>query len=99
MATRRLSLVALVLCLAAGAADAATDRWRAGASALADAKAIAGVRGAIARACPCAVFDGQRRRVLHDEPAVLAVGQPRFERPLDRPRQPDPGGAGRLPGA
>ena len=52
-------LATLVLALGlAGAAHAATDECHAGASALSDAKSIAGVRGAIARACPCAFYDG-----------------------------------------
>jgi pimeloyl-ACP methyl ester carboxylesterase len=42
----------------AAAAHAASDRCRSGDFALSDAKAIAGVRGAINRACPCAAFDG-----------------------------------------
>src|SRR5262245_21066677 len=53
MTLRHLSLAILALCLLAGPSRAVTDKCRAGASALADAKAIAGVRGAIARACPC----------------------------------------------
>src|SRR5215510_6878938 len=55
----RLLLSPLLVILAlATASGAATDKWRTGASALADAKAIAGVRGAINRQCPCAAYDG-----------------------------------------
>src|SRR5262249_28955142 len=49
----------------AGAAHAKTDACRAGASALSDAKAIAGARGAIARACPCADFDASTPEKTH----------------------------------
>lgn len=66
MKIRRLLLAALILCLAA-AAHAATDKCRAGASALGDAKAIAGVRGAIARACPCADFDASTPTRTHSK--------------------------------
>jgi pimeloyl-ACP methyl ester carboxylesterase len=62
-------LIALAAALAvadfAGAAHAKTDACRAGASALSDAKAIAGVRGAIARACPCADFDASTPEKTH----------------------------------
>jgi pimeloyl-ACP methyl ester carboxylesterase len=51
-------LVVLCLALAPAFAGAATDKCRTGASALGDAKAIAGVRGAIDRQCPCADYDG-----------------------------------------
>ena len=67
MTTRHLFLAALALCLLAGPGHAATDKCRAGASALADAKAIAGVRGAIARACPCAAFDGSTSAKTHSK--------------------------------
>lgn len=46
-------------------ASAATDRCRQGTSALSDAKAIAGVRGAIARQCPCTTFDGSSKTTSH----------------------------------
>ncbi len=65
MRIRLLPFIALALCLVAGAAGAATDKCRAGASALGDVKAIAGVRGAIARACPCASFDGSSSATSH----------------------------------
>jgi hypothetical protein len=51
-------LLILCLALAPGSPGAATDKCRTGASALSDAKAIAGVRGAINRQCPCADYDG-----------------------------------------
>jgi hypothetical protein len=51
-------LVVLCLALAPAFAGAATDTCRTGASALSDAKTIAGVRGAIDRQCPCADYDG-----------------------------------------
>src|ERR1700755_3482826 len=55
----RLLLSPLLVTLAlATTAGAAADKCRAGASALSDAKAIAGVRGGIERACPCADYDG-----------------------------------------
>jgi pimeloyl-ACP methyl ester carboxylesterase len=53
--------------LLAGSARGATDACRTGASALSDAKAIAGVRGAIARACPCADFDGSTPAKSHSK--------------------------------
>src|SRR5262249_19427894 len=64
---RRFIAVAAALAFAglAGAAGAKTDACGAGASALSDAKAIAGVRGAIARACPCADFDGSTPAKKH----------------------------------
>jgi hypothetical protein len=43
----------------------AADRCREGASALSDAKAIAAVRGAIARQCPCASFTGANPNTKH----------------------------------
>src|SRR5262245_43430060 len=61
---RRFIAVAAALGFA-GAAHAKTDACRAGASALSDAKAIAGVRGAIARACPCADFDASTPAKTH----------------------------------
>ena len=51
--------------LLGGAAHGATDQCGAGASALSDAKTIAGVRGAIARQCPCAEFDGSTPQKKH----------------------------------
>jgi len=51
-------ILLLCLALAPGSAGAATDKCRTGASALSDAKSIAGVRGAINRQCPCADYDG-----------------------------------------
>src|SRR5215813_3764506 len=64
---RRLIALAAALAVAgfASAARAKTDACRAGASALSDAKAIAGVRGAIARACPCADFDASTPQKKH----------------------------------
>jgi pimeloyl-ACP methyl ester carboxylesterase len=44
---------------------AGTDACGTGASALADAKAIAGVRGMVARQCPCASFDGTSAATKH----------------------------------
>ncbi len=58
-------LVALAVAVAAAGTSFAADRCREGASALADAKAIAGVRGAIARACPCDAFDGSTPDKTH----------------------------------
>ncbi len=58
MRTHAARLLLILGCLVATAAGAATDKCRQGASALADAQAIAGVRGVIARDCPCADFDG-----------------------------------------
>jgi hypothetical protein len=51
-------ILILSLALASGSAGAATDKCRTGASVLSDAKAIAGMRGAINRQCPCADYDG-----------------------------------------
>ncbi|HJW69143.1 MAG TPA: hypothetical protein VJ829_07290, partial [Candidatus Binatia bacterium] len=62
---RRFALALCALTMLAGAAHAKTDACRAGASALSDAKAIAGVRGAIARACPCADFDASTPEKTH----------------------------------
>jgi pimeloyl-ACP methyl ester carboxylesterase len=54
-----LGRLALALVVAgAPAARAAVVACRTGAFALSDAKDIAGVRGALARQCPCATFDG-----------------------------------------
>ena len=68
-APRRFIAVAAAFALAgfAGAAHAKTDACRTGASALADAKAIAGVRGAIARVCPCADFDASTPAKTHGQ--------------------------------
>ena len=55
------------IALLAGAAHGATDTCRAGTSALSDAKAIAGVRGAIARQCPCGDFDGSTPAKSHSK--------------------------------
>ena len=57
-------LIALVVALA-GPSFAAGDRCREGDSALGDAKAIAAVRGAIARACPCDAFDASTPSLTH----------------------------------
>jgi hypothetical protein len=62
---RRFALALCALTMLASAAHAKTDACRAGASALSDAKAIAGVRGAIARACPCADFDASTPEKTH----------------------------------
>ncbi len=65
MGTPRLAtLLTLTFLLAVPAADAA-DRCRTGASALGDAKAIAAVRGAIARSCPCADYDASTPDKTH----------------------------------
>jgi pimeloyl-ACP methyl ester carboxylesterase len=58
------AVLILALC-AAGPLHAATDACRSGASALSDAQAIAGVRGAIARQCPCAAYDGSSAATRH----------------------------------
>jgi pimeloyl-ACP methyl ester carboxylesterase len=50
-------IAVLIVCLSAGSALAATDKCQQGASTLGDTQAIAAVRGAIARTCPCADFD------------------------------------------
>lgn len=55
----------LTLALSLAPAAHAADRCRAGASALGDAKAIAAVRGAIARACPCAEYDASVPEKTH----------------------------------
>ena len=64
---RRMSAAAVLtmIALLGGTAIAATDKCGAGASALSDAKAIAGVRGVIARQCPCADFDGSTPQKKH----------------------------------
>jgi pimeloyl-ACP methyl ester carboxylesterase len=59
------SLPILVLVAGLATATHATDRCREGASALSDAKAIAAVRGAIARQCPCASFTGANPNTKH----------------------------------
>jgi hypothetical protein len=66
---RRFITVAAALAFAGftGAAHAKTDGCRAGASALSDAKAIAGVRGAIAWACPCHDFDASTPEKKHSK--------------------------------
>jgi pimeloyl-ACP methyl ester carboxylesterase len=66
-AARRMTAGALftMVALLGGAAHGATDTCGAGASALSDAKAIAGVRGAIARQCPCADFDASTPEKRH----------------------------------
>ena len=72
MRNRPLLLLLLPLVLAAPAR--AADKCRTGSSALADAKAIAGVRGAIARACPCADFDGSTPDKTHGRFVKCAKG-------------------------
>src|SRR5262249_29215288 len=59
--------VCATIALLAGPAHGAGDACRAGASALSDAKAIAGVRGAIARQCSCADFDGSTPAKSHSK--------------------------------
>jgi pimeloyl-ACP methyl ester carboxylesterase len=54
----RPGLAVLLAAVLAAPAAAATDPCRSGAFALADARDIAAVRGAVERACPCASFDG-----------------------------------------
>jgi pimeloyl-ACP methyl ester carboxylesterase len=54
----------LLAALLVSTGDAA-DKCREGASALADAKAIAGVRGMVERTCPCASFDGSTPATRH----------------------------------
>ena len=64
------SLAAIALCaltVSASPAHAKSDACRAGASALSDAKAIAGVRGAIARSCPCTEFDASTPQKKHSK--------------------------------
>src|SRR6185503_4932907 len=65
MRTRRLAPAVLVLALCVAAPASGADRCREGGSALSDAKAIAGVRGAIARQCPCPTFDGSTSAKTH----------------------------------
>jgi pimeloyl-ACP methyl ester carboxylesterase len=66
MPTSRLIVLPVLLVVAlAGSLHAAPDTCRARASALGDAKAIAAVRGAIARQCPCASFDGSSKAKGH----------------------------------
>jgi pimeloyl-ACP methyl ester carboxylesterase len=55
---RARGLVVTLALLLASTAHAVSNPCRSGSLALSDAKAIAGVRGAIARACPCDTFDG-----------------------------------------
>ena len=64
---RRMTAAAVLtmVALLGGPAHGATDKCGAGASALSDAKAIAGVRGGIARQCPCAEFDGSTPAKSH----------------------------------
>ncbi len=68
-AVRRMTTVVgtlfATIALLAGPAHGATDKCRAGASSLSDAKAIAGVRGVIARQCPCADFDASTPQKKH----------------------------------
>src|SRR5262245_55733272 len=71
LSVRRMTAIALLL---AGSAHGATDACRTGASALSDAKAIAGVRGAIARQCPCADFDGSTPAKSHSKFVQCAKG-------------------------
>src|SRR5262249_19185781 len=52
----------------------AADSCRARASALGDAKAIAAVRGAIARQCPCGTFDGSSKEKRHGSFVKCANG-------------------------
>ncbi len=60
-------LAVLVLVHVVATASRAAVPCRGGDLALSDAKAIAGVRGAIARACPCAVFDGSSAAATHGQ--------------------------------
>src|SRR6185503_13648256 len=62
---RFLSSSVLLVAFALSHTALAADRCREGASALSDAKAIAGVRGAIARQCPCAAYDGSSPATKH----------------------------------
>src|SRR5262249_20751579 len=64
MSTSRFVL-SCFLALGFSASAHAADSCRAHASALPDAKAIAGVRGAIARQCPCDTFDGSSKEKRH----------------------------------
>ncbi len=59
------AILTLVLLLGLTGVAGAADKCREGASALSDAKAIAGVRGAIARTCPCDDFDGASKETGH----------------------------------
>lgn len=61
---RSLPAAILTLLLLVSAADAA-DRCRTGTFALSDAKDIAAVRGAVARACPCADYDASVPEKTH----------------------------------
>ena len=74
MAIFRLILAVVLLIGVAGSSLAATDTCRAGASALSDAKAIAGVRGGIDRQCPCATFDGSTPAKKHGAFVRCATG-------------------------
>jgi pimeloyl-ACP methyl ester carboxylesterase len=65
---RRFASAGLAVCALAtlaGSARAKADACGAGAAALSDAKAIAGVRGAVDRACPCADFDASTPEKTH----------------------------------
>jgi len=62
---RRFLFLLVPTALALASSSHAADRCRAGSSALSDAKAIAAVRGAIARQCPCAAFDGASPATKH----------------------------------
>src|SRR5215470_12494548 len=64
MSTSRFVL-SCFLALGFSASAHAADSCRAHASALGDAKAIAAVRGAIARQCPCDTFDGSSKEKRH----------------------------------
>src|SRR5262245_27967212 len=65
MPTSRFTLPAAFLVAGFAGRTHAADSCRSGASALGDAKAIAAVRGAIARGCPCATFDGSSKEKTH----------------------------------
>ena len=65
MAIFRVGFAVVLLVGFVGSSLGAIDACRAGASALADAKAIAGVRGGVDRQCPCASFDGSTPAKKH----------------------------------
>ena len=65
MSTSRSAGLSLFLAVGFSVSAHAADSCRAHASALSDAKAIAAVRGAIARQCPCDTFDGSSKEKRH----------------------------------
>jgi pimeloyl-ACP methyl ester carboxylesterase len=62
---RAIVALTVVLAIVDGGAARAADRCNSGTFALSDAKAIAGVRGAINAQCPCAAFDASSGDKTH----------------------------------